>query len=95
MPNGDVTPESLTEAIERLKKLIRDNRVVEFNETSTRNALIDKLLEALGWSSLVFQCTPSTSSISRNTSINVPVLINTPSLAVWITPSTGLMTGGR
>ena len=50
MPNGDVTLDSLTRAIESVQEAIRrDGRTIGANETRTRNTLIDPLLRALGW----------------------------------------------
>ena len=49
MPNGEVSPQTLSDEIEQLQKLIRDNRIVGFNEARTRKDLIDPLLRELGW----------------------------------------------
>ena len=55
MPNGDVTPDSLTRAIESVQDRIKHDLdlprpITGANEDRTRHALIDPLLGALGWS---------------------------------------------
>ena len=51
MPTSDVTLESLARVIESVQDAIRrEGRTIGNNETRTRNALIDPVLNALGWS---------------------------------------------
>ena len=48
-PDNSFDIEALTEVINRIKDRIKQDRHVGRNETRTRNALIDPLLNALGW----------------------------------------------
>ena len=50
MPTSDVNLDSITQVIESLQEDIKRNgQIIGWNETRTRQALIDPVLQALGW----------------------------------------------